>query len=78
MKKLSFANTVFAAQMLSHLLYACTQVPRMMQTLQGVSLSMFLCVLSFFIFMILLCVQAHRSQPSTVTLQALISAEACS
>ncbi|MBI4133362.1 hypothetical protein HY478_01980 [Candidatus Uhrbacteria bacterium] len=71
-KKLT-ADFLFAVHVIGALVLGVSQFVRMLSTLQGVSLSMFLSFEAFLAINLFLAIRAHKVQPSRVTAQTILS-----
>lgn len=67
------ADSLFAIQIGCALLFGGTQIARMLDTTEGVSLTWFLCWLIFLALNLLLSIKAHQVQPSRVTAQTVVT-----
>ncbi len=72
-QKKMLADSLFGVQIICTLVWGVSQCYRMMTTAQGVSVSWFVCWEVFLVLNLVLCVRAHRNQPSRVTLQTITS-----
>lgn len=65
------ADTLFVVQIGCAILFGVSQTQRMLTSVEGLSLSWFLCWALFLVINLRLSLQAHRNQPSRVTRQTV-------
>ncbi len=65
------ADLLFVVQIGCALVFGVSQTLRMLSSIEGLSLSWFLCWALFLVINLRLSIQAHRAQPSRVTKQTL-------
>ena len=72
MKNQKLADALFVGQLVGLVVYGISQSNRMLTSVQGVSMSVFLLFWTFVGYLLLLSLRAHRAQPSRITGHILI------